>query len=123
MEDSFDRIKNYNVSIKEEKNQILFLRKLVAGSSEHSFGIHVAKMAGIPKNVLDKANDMLKQLELSRSSKELVINKISPQLDFFNINDPKFDELKKDLDEINLDELTPIEALLKLNELKRKINK
>jgi DNA mismatch repair protein MutS len=123
MEDSFDRIKNYNVSIKEEKNQILFLRKLVAGSSEHSFGIHVAKMAGIPKNVLDKANDMLKQLELSRSSKELVINKISPQLDFFNINDPKFDELKKDLDEINLDELTPIEALLQLNELKRKINK
>ncbi len=123
MEESFDRIKNYNVSIKEEKNQILFLRKLVAGSSEHSFGIHVAKMAGIPKNVLDKANDMLKQLELSRSSKELVINKISPQLDFFNISDPKFDELKKDLDEINLDELTPIEALLKLNELKRKINK
>ena len=123
MEESFDRIKNYNVSIKEEKNQILFLRKLVAGSSEHSFGIHVAKMAGIPKNVLDKANDMLKQLELSRSSKELVINKISPQLDFFNISDPKFDELKKDLDGINLDELTPIEALLKLNELKRKINK
>ena len=123
MEESFDRIKNYNVSIKEEKNQILFLRKLVAGSSEHSFGIHVAKMAGIPKNVLDKANDMLKQLELSRSSKELVINKISPQLDFFNISDPKFDEIKKDLDGINLDELTPIEALLKLNELKRKINK
>ena len=95
----------------------------MSGSSEHSFGIHVAKMACIPKYVLDKANDMLKQLELSRSSKELVINKISPQLDFFNISDPKFDELKKDLDEINLDELTPIEALLKLNELKRKINK
>ena len=59
MEDSFDRIKNYNVSIKEEKNQILFLRKLVAGSSEHSFGIHVAKMACMPKDVLNKANDML----------------------------------------------------------------
>ena len=123
MEDSFNRIKNFNVSIKEENNQILFLRKLVAGSSEHSFGIHVAKMAGIPKNVLDKANDMLKQLELSRSSKELVVNKISPQLDFFNINDPLFEELKKDINDLNLNELTPIEALLKLNELKRKLNK
>ena len=80
-------------------------------------------MAGMPKNVLDKANEMLKQLELSRSSKELVINKISPQLDFFNISDPLLDDLKKDIEELNLDELTPIEALLKLNELKRKINK
>ena len=123
MEESFDRIKNFNVSIKEENNQILFLRNLVPGSSEHSFGIHVAKMAGIPKNVLNKANEMLKQLELSRSSKELVINKISPQLDFFNISDPLLDDLKKEIEELNLDELTPIEALLKLNELKRKINK
>ena len=123
MEESFDRIKNFNVSIKEQNNQILFLRNLVPGSSEHSFGIHVAKMAGMPKNVLDKANEMLKQLELSRSSKELVINKISPQLDFFNISDPLLDDLKKEIEELNLDELTPIEALLKLNELKRKINK
>jgi DNA mismatch repair protein MutS len=123
MEESFDRIKNFNVSIKEESNQILFLRNLVPGSSEHSFGIHVAKMAGMPKKVLDKANEMLKQLELSRSSKELVINKISPQLDFFNISDPLLDDLKKEIEELNLDELTPIEALLKLNELKRKINK
>ena len=123
MEESFDRIKNFNVSIKEENNQILFLRNLVPGSSEHSFGIHVAKMAGMPKNVLDKANEMLKQLELSRSSKELVINKISPQLDFFNISDPLLDDLKKEIEELNLDELTPIEALLKLNELKRMINK
>ena len=80
-------------------------------------------MAGIPENVLDKANEMLKQLELSRSSKELVINKISPQLDFFNISDPLLDDLKKEIEELNLDELTPIEALLKLNELKRRINK
>ena len=80
-------------------------------------------MAGIPENVLDKANEMLKQLELSRSSKELVINKISSQLDFFNISDPLLDDLKKEIEELNLDELTPIEALLKLNELKRKINK
>ena len=121
MADSFERIKNFNVSIKEEKNQILFMRKLVPGSSEHSFGIHVAKMAGMPKDVLEKANDMLKQLEHTRSSKELVVNKISPQLQFFNVNDPLLEELKKELDGLNLDELTPIEALLKLNELKRKI--
>ncbi len=122
MADSFERIKNFNVSIKEENNQILFLRKLIPGSSEHSFGIHVAKMAGMPKDVLDKANDMLKQLEHSRSSKKLTVNAISPQLQFFNINDPLLEELKKELDDLNLDELTPIDAMLKLNELKRKIN-
>ena len=122
MADSFERIKNFNVSIKEENNQILFLRKLIPGSSEHSFGIHVAKMAGMPKDVLDKANDMLKQLEHSRSSKELTVNAISPQLQFFDINDPLLEEVRKELDDLNLDELTPIEALLKLNELKRKIN-
>ena len=122
MADSFERIKNFNVSIKEENNQILFLRKLIPGSSEHSFGIHVAKMAGMPKDVLDKANDMLKQLEHSRSSKELTVNDISPQLQFFDINDPLLEEVRKELDDLNLDELTPIEAMLKLNELKRKIN-
>ena len=122
MADSFERIKNFNVSIKEENNQILFLRKLIPGSSEHSFGIHVAKMAGMPKDVLDKANDMLKQLEHSRSSKELTLNAISPQLQFFDINDPLLEEVRKELDDLNLDELTPIEAMLKLNELKRKIN-
>ena len=123
MENSFERIKNFNVSIKEENNQILFLRRLVPGSSEHSFGIHVAKMAGIPKDVLNKANDMLKQLEQSRSTKELIVNEISPQLQFFDISDPVLEELKNELDNLNLDELTPIEALLKLNELKRKLNK
>ena len=122
MADSFERIKNFNVSIKEENNQILFLRKLIPGSSEHSFGIHVAKMAGMPKDVLDKANDMLKQLEHSRSSKELTVNAISHQLQFFDINDPLLEEVRKELDDLNLDELTPIEAMLKLNELKRKIN-
>ena len=122
MAGSFERIKNFNVSIKEENNQILFLRKLIPGSSEHSFGIHVAKMAGMPKDVLDKANDMLKQLEHTRSSKELTVNAISPQLQFFDINDPLLEELRKELDDLNLDELTPIQAMLKLNELKRKIN-
>ena len=122
MAGSFERIKNFNVCIKEENNQILFLRKLIPGSSEHSFGIHVAKMAGMPKDVLDKANDMLKQLEHNRSSKELTVNAISPQLQFFDINDPLLEELRKELDDLNLDELTPIQAMLKLNELKRKIN-
>jgi DNA mismatch repair protein MutS len=79
-------------------------------------------MAGMPKDVLNKANDMLRQLEQSRSSKELIINEISPQLEFFNISDPILEELKNDLENLNLDKLTPIEALLKLNELKRNIN-
>ena len=123
MENSFERIKNFNVSIKEENNHILFLRKLIPGSSEHSFGIHVAKMAGMPKDVLDRANDMLKQLEQSRSSKELIINEISPQLRFFDISDPLTEKLKEELDNLNLDELTPIEALIKLNQLKSFIKK
>ena len=123
MENSFERIKNFNVSIKEENNHILFLRKLIPGSSEHSFGIHVAKMAGMPKGVLDRANDMLKQLEQSRSSKELIINEISPQLRFFDISDPLTEKLKDELDNLNLDELTPIEALIKLNQLKSFIKK
>ena len=123
MENSFERIKNFNVSIKEENNHILFLRKLIPGSSEHSFGIHVAKMAGMPKDVLDRANDMLKQLEQSRSSKELIINEISPQLRFFDISDPLTEKLKDELDNLNLDELTPIEALIKLNQLKSFIKK
>ena len=123
MENSFERIKNFNVSIKEENNHILFLRKLIPGSSEHSFGIHVAKMAGMPKGVLDRANDMLKQLEQSRSSKELIINEISPQLRFFDISDPLTEKLKEELDNLNLDELTPIEALIKLNQLKSFIKK
>lgn len=122
MKDKFKRIKNFNVSVMESDNNILFLRKLEPEGSEHSFGIHVAKMAGMPKEVLNKANNMLKQLEQSRSSKELTVNEISPQLQFFDINDPVLEELKNELDNLNLDELTPIEALLKLNELKRKVN-
>ena len=122
MTESFKRIKNYNVQVKETSSDVIFLRKLIQGGSAHSFGIHVAKMAGMPKDVLDKANDMLKQLEHSRSSKELTVNAISPQLQFFDINDPLLEEVRKELDDLNLDELTPIEAMLKLNELKRKIN-
>ncbi len=122
MEESYSRIKNYNVSIKEENKQILFLRKLIPGSSEHSFGIHVAKMAGMPKDVLKIANNMLRYLEQTRSKKEIDSEEISQQLNFFESNDPTLDELKIEIEKLNLDELTPIQALLKLNELKRRLN-
>ena len=122
MEESYSRIKNYNVSIKEENKQILFLRKLIQGSSEHSFGIHVAKMAGMPKDVLKIANNMLRYLEQTRSKKEIDSEEISQQLNFFESNDPTLNELKIEIEKLNLDELTPIQALLKLNELKRRLN-
>ena len=122
---SYDRIKNFNVSIKEEKNDVLFLRKLVPGGSEHSFGIHVAKMAGMPKNVLNKANSILKKLEKSHSSEELnkdikAINS-DVQLEFFKLDDPALQEIKDQLLDIDINSMTPMEALLKLSEIKRKI--
>lgn len=121
MTESFERIKNYNVSVKETSDSVLFLRKLVAGGSAHSFGIHVAKMAGMPQYVIQKANKMLQKLEenhniapqtsLKSSNKEM-------QLSFFDLNDPLLEELKTDLLDLDLNTLTPIEALMKLNEMK-----
>ena len=121
MTESFERIKNYNVSVKETTDSVLFLRKLVAGGSAHSFGIHVAKMAGMPQYVIQKANKMLQKLEenhniapqtsLKNSNKEM-------QLSFFDLNDPLLEELKADLLGLDLNTLTPIEALMKLNEMK-----
>jgi len=123
MDGLFERIKNFNVSIKEDNNQILFLRKLVPGSSEHSFGIHVAKMAGIPKSVIKNANKILLNLEKDRGQNK-ISNNISEnnQLDFFTIQDPISQEIKLELMKIDLDKLTPIEALVILNDLKRKAN-
>ena len=123
MDGLFERIKNFNVSIKEDNNQILFLRKLVPGSSEHSFGIHVAKMAGIPKSVIKNANKILLNLEKDRGQ-DKISNNISEnnQLDFFTIQDPISQEIKLELMKIDLDKLTPIEALVILNDLKRKAN-
>jgi|TARA_B100001057_G_scaffold58277_1_gene51681 DNA mismatch repair protein MutS len=123
MEGLFERIKNFNISIKEENNQILFLRKLIPGSSEHSFGIHVAKMAGIPKSVIKNANKILLNLEKDRGQ-DKISNKTSEnnQLDFFTIQDPISQEIKLELMKIDLDKLTPIEALVVLNDLKRKAN-
>ena len=123
MEGLFERIKNFNVSIKEENNQILFLRKLIPGSSEHSFGIHVAKMAGVPKSVIKNANKILLNLEKERGQDKISNKKIqNNQLDFFTIEDPISQEIKLELMKIDLDKLTPIEALVILNDLKRKAN-
>ena len=122
--DTFERIKNFNVSVKELKDNVLFLRKLVPGGSEHSFGIHVAKMAGMPQQVLHRANKILKKLEKSHKmedSGELLKKSAEEemQLSFFNLDDPILQELKEEVLHIDIDTLTPVEALMKLNEIKR----
>ncbi|MDX1772653.1 DNA mismatch repair protein MutS [Oceanihabitans sediminis] len=127
MTETFKRIKNYNVSVKELKDNVLFLRKLVEGGSEHSFGIHVAKMAGMPQQVLHRANKILKKLERSHSSEELTDKvksiKDEMQLSFFNLDDPLLQEIKEEILHTDIDILTPVEALMKLNEIKRMLVK
>lgn len=122
MTETFERIKNFNVSVKELKDNVLFLRKLVEGGSEHSFGIHVAKMAGMPQQVLKRANQILKKLEKSHSSEELT-DKVKSmqdemQLSFFNLDDPLLENIKDEILLTDIDTLTPVEALMKLNEIK-----
>ena len=121
MADSFERINNVNVSVKETKDSVIFLRKLVPGGSAHSFGIHVAQMAGMPKGLILSAKKMLKKLEKSHNvgTNTSKNNESELQLSFFNLDNPKLEELKEDLISLNIDELTPIEALIKLNEIKR----
>ena len=121
MADSFERVNNVNVSIKETKDSVIFLRKLVPGGSAHSFGIHVAQMAGMPKGLILSAKKMLKKLEKSHNVGNDISrnNESEIQLSFFNLDNPKLEELKEDLISLNIDELTPIEALIKLNEIKR----
>jgi DNA mismatch repair protein MutS len=127
MTDSFERIKNYNVSIKEVNNNIIFVRKLVPGGSEHSFGIHVAKIAGMPLRVINKANKILKQLEASHKTEEvkgqLKQSTAGMQLSFFNLDDPLLEEIKEEILDADIDNLTPIEALMKLNEIKRMLTR
>ena len=128
MTETFARIKNYNVSVKELKDDVLFLRKLVPGGSHHSFGIHVAKMAGMPQAVLHRANKILKRLERSHSSEELTeemkaISKEEMQLSFFKLDDPLLEELRDEILDIDIDTLTPVEALMKLNEIKRMLQR
>ena len=127
MATTFERIKNFNVSVKELKDKVLFLRKLTAGGSEHSFGIHVAKMAGMPQQVIHKANKILKKLEKSHSSEELTDKLNSAQnemqLSFFNLDDPLLEQIKEEITHLDINTLTPVEALMKLNEIKRLLTK
>lgn len=126
MENAFKKIKNYNVSVKEINNKIIFLRKLVKGGSEHSFGIHVAQMAGMPKSVVGRANEILKQLEDSHRKSELTkpVSGIAQhregyQTSIFQLEDPVLKQIRDEIINLNIDNLTPIEALNKLNEIKR----
>ncbi|MBT0607665.1 DNA mismatch repair protein MutS [Aequorivita echinoideorum] len=128
MTETFPRIKNYNVSVKELKDTVLFLRKLVPGGSHHSFGIHVAKMAGMPQAVLQRANKILKRLEKSHASEELTeemkaVSKEEMQLSFFKLDDPLLEELREEILEIDINTLTPVEALMKLNEIRRMLQR
>lgn len=128
MSKSMERIKNFNVSIKETKDTILFLRKLVPGGSEHSFGIHVAKMAGMPKRVVDRANNVLKVLEATKtdegiSNKTEKITQDNMQLSFFQLDDPILESIREEIMNTDINTLTPVEALMKLNEIKKKLGK
>ncbi len=121
---TFKRIKNYNVSVKEMGNKILFMRKLVPGGSAHSFGIHVAKMAGMPQAVLKRADQILVQLEKSHSGDlkeeaKAIAADANMQLSFFQLDDPALMQIKEEIENIDINTLTPVEALMKLNEIKK----
>jgi DNA mismatch repair protein MutS len=127
MQDIFNRIQNYNVSVKELKDTVLFIRKLVKGGSAHSFGIHVARMAGMPQTVIQKAQKLLKKLEKDHSGEALGNIKAQAkeelQLSFFNLDDPLLEEIKQEIMNLDINTLTPVEALMKLNEIKRMLVK
>lgn len=122
---SLDRIKNYNVTVKEVNNKVIFLRKLVPGGSEHSFGIHVAKLAGMPPKLLNRANQILKRLEQERTGGEQIkdsmrkIQKQAYQLQMFAIDDPVLNKIRDMLNNLDVNSLTPVEALMKLDEIQR----
>jgi len=126
MAEALPRIQNYNVSVKELKDNVLFIRKLVKGGSAHSFGIHVAKMAGMPQTVIQKAQKLLKKLEKDHSSDTLngiKSSKDEMQLSIFNLDDPLLEEIKEEILGLDINTLTPVEALMKLNEIKRMLLK
>ncbi|WP_396155287.1 DNA mismatch repair protein MutS [Flavobacterium macrobrachii] len=126
MSELLPRIQNYNVSVKELKDTVLFIRKLVKGGSAHSFGIHVAKMAGMPQTVIQKAQKLLKKLEKNHSSDALNTIKSAKdemQLNIFSMDDPLLEEIREDILNLDINTLTPVEALMKLNELKRMLLK
>ena len=126
MEISFKRIKNYNVSVKEIDNKVIFLRKLERGGSEHSFGIHVAKMAGMPKSIVKRANDILHQLEtdnrqqgIAKPTAEIASGRSGMQLSFFQLDDPVLGQIRDEILNLDVNNLTPLEALNKLNDIKK----
>jgi DNA mismatch repair protein MutS len=126
MEASFSRIRNFNVSIKELNDRVIFLRKLVPGGSEHSFGIHVARMAGMPKSVVKRANEIMEELEktggeknLSKPVAGLASQREGLQMSFFQLDDPVLKQIRDQIAGLDIDNLTPVEALNKLNEIKK----
>jgi DNA mismatch repair protein MutS len=126
MENSFSRVKNYNVSIKEFNNKVIFLRKIKRGGSEHSFGIHVAKMAGMPKSVVNRADEILKELEQSHEKKELTKpiadlagHREGLQLSIFQLDDPVLKQIRDEILDMDINNLTPVEALNKLYNIKK----
>ena len=124
MQEQFERIKNYNVSVKELKDNVLFLRKLVPGGSAHSFGIHVAKMAGMPQMVVQKAQKILKKLENSHKTEQIPQLKDDEiQLSIFTLDDPLLESLKEEITDLDINTLTPVEALMKLNEIKKMLQR
>ena len=127
MTKQFNRIINYNVSVKEIKNDIIFIRKLKKGGSEHSFGIHVAKMAGVPKNIILNADAVLKRLESTKEDGDKSLENIKKnsdlQLSFFKLDDPVLEKMRDELMDLDINSLTPVEALMKLNEIKKLLGK
>ena len=126
MERSFPRIKNFNVSVKEVGNKVIFLRKLVPGGSEHSFGIHVAKMAGMPKCIVNRADEILKQLESEKRQEGAISGSSAKarqsgnyQLSFFQLDDPVLSQVRDEIKNMDLNNLTPLEALNKLSEIRK----
>ncbi len=129
IEKTFNRVKNYHVTIKELKNKVIFLRKLERGGTEHSFGIHVAQMAGMPKSIVKRAKNILKDLEktgknnsIEKSVDEIAGNREGYQLSFFQLDDPVLSQIKEEIINLEIDNLTPMEALNKLNDIKKLIN-
>jgi DNA mismatch repair protein MutS len=128
MENSFERVKNFSISIRELDDRVIFLRRLVRGGSEHSFGIHVARMAGMPKSLVNRANDVLSELEESQADQKLTrpVSGIADkreglQLSFFQLDDPVLKQIRDEIRQVDINNLTPIEALNKLNEIRKMI--
>jgi DNA mismatch repair protein MutS len=127
MTEQFQRIKNFHVSVKEINNKILFLRKLEPSGSEHSFGIHVARMAGMPYQVLKRAEEVLKQLEERREKDDnkakITKREEGYQLSFITLDDPLLLDIKEEIIDLDINSLTPVEALMKLNDIKNMLQK